>query len=39
MADIIASNDIALFITDAVEILISRAITGQFRFAGRFAVR
>lgn len=37
--DTIASNITALFITDVIEILISMAITGQFRFVGQFALR
>ena len=37
--DTIASNVTALFLTDAIEILVSMAITGQFRFVGQFALR
>ena len=38
-ANIIASNIIALLITDVSEVLISMAITGQFRFFWQFAIR
>ena len=38
-ANIIASQVLALFITDTIEILISMAITGQFRFFFHFAWR
>ena len=37
--DTVSSNIIALFLTDAVEVLVSMAITGQFRFFGAFAWR
>ena len=38
-ANIIASQILSLLITDASEVLISMAITGQFRFFGAFFVR
>ncbi len=38
-ANVIASQILALLFTDAVEVLISMAITGQFRFFGAFAGR